>query len=357
MPNSPTPNQSPDQLDSAWKCAIDFLIEEFLATCFPAILAILDLSRPITAVDTELHQPADGISPMAMAVHADRVFLCHAKDGRPTCLHIEIQCQREEHFAERMFVYHALLFAKHRLPVISLAILGDGSENWRPAQFAYDFGGTGLSLRFGIAKLLDLEPSLPTLLESGNSFALFAAAHLEIMRTKAEPFARMRAKCRLTEILCLHGKSNEQVALMFELLDRLMQLPAEQDRSYRQFVWTFKEKHMLTITQRLKHDAIRRGLERGTSLGLRWGFRTGREAGEIQGRQHGLQQGLEQGRQQGRDEGRDEGRRMLLVELVEQRFGPLTQQDVARLDQASPDEVARWTRRFCEAETLQDLLG
>ncbi|HEY0584786.1 MAG TPA: hypothetical protein VGD52_01520 [Pseudoduganella sp.] len=48
---------------------------------------------------------------------------------------------------------------------------------------------------------------------------------------------------------------------------------------------------------------------------------------------------------------------MLLMELMEQRFGPLPQQAITRLNQASPDVLARWSSRFCEATTLEDLLG
>jgi hypothetical protein len=120
---------SPDQLDSAWKCALEYLPVECLTLCFPAVAATLDLSRPFTVLDAELHHPADGAAPSASACHADRIWRCIANDGRPVILHIEIQCQRDERFAERMFIYLALLFAKYRLPVISLAVRRCSSAN------------------------------------------------------------------------------------------------------------------------------------------------------------------------------------------------------------------------------------
>jgi hypothetical protein len=332
MPHTPVSIHPPDQLDGAWKCALDCLLEECLTLCFPAIAAKLDLSRALTILETELQLPAAGTSPAASACHADRVLRGHARDGRRVCLHIEVQCQRDEHFAERMYVYHALLFAKYRLPVISMAILGDSCPGWRPDAFGYCFGDSALSLCFGVAKLLDLAPALPPLLAAGNGFALFATAHLETIRTKGEPFARLAAKCTLTAILCGFGWEQGRLVRMLDLLDRLMLLPPQLDATYRQHIRNLKGKHMLSLMQRLRRDEIRRVLERGTSLGMRRGVRTGRA------------------------EGRTEGRRTLLVDLMEKRFGPLPAHTIARLQAASPGEVQRWTERFCDASSLDDLL-
>jgi hypothetical protein len=361
MSNISPPIHDPDLLDSAWKCALDCLLGECLAICFPAIAAVLDLSRPATAVDAELHQPADGTAPGASACHADRVVRCFARDGREVCLHLEVQCQHDAHFPERMFVYHALLFAKYRLPVISLAILGDSSASWRPTEFGYRYGESVLGLRFGCAKLLDLEPALPALLEAKSQFGLFVAGHLEIMRTKGEPLARRLAKCRLAKTLLRFGLDEAATELMLELLDRLMQLPPEQDGLYRQYLSTIKEAKMQTLMQRLKHDIARRAIERGASFGLRSGFRTGRIAGHEQGlregREEGRLEGREEGRVEGRVEGREEGQRSLLIALAEQRFGQLPAPALARLRAAGPEDIARLGKRFCDAQSLDELLG
>lgn len=175
-------------------------------------------------------------------------------------------------------------------------------------------------------------PGLPPLLAAGNGFALFVAAHLETMRTKREPFARLAAKCTLTEILCGCGWEQERVARMLDLLDRLMLLPPPLDALYRQHIRNLKGKRMLTLMQRLRRDEIRRVLERGTSLGMRRGVRAGRAAG------------------------REEGRRALLVDLMQKRFGPLPEHAIARLQAASRGEVQRWTERFCDANSLDELL-
>lgn len=337
---------SPDQLDSAWKCALEYLPVECLTLCFPAIAATLDLSRRFTVLDAELHQPADGAAANAGACHADRVWRCIANDGRPVILHIEIQCQRAERFAERMFIYLALLFAKYRLPVISLAILGDESATWRPDEFGFRFGSSSLSMHFGTCKLLDLEASLPLALDAGHGFALFIAAHLQTIRTRREPLARLAAKCRLTEILHGQGWSDGRRAQMFDLLDRIMQLPPALDAQYRQHF--AKEYHMyVSLWDRYKKD-----------LREEWRRQTAEQVARerAQGRQQGFEKGREEGREEGRGEGREEGRRMMLLDLAEQRFGPLPRHIGTKLSMASPDEVQRLTKRICVASTIEDLL-
>lgn len=340
---SPNHNQLADQLDSAWKCALDQLIGECLATCLPALAAALDLSRPFTVLDSELHQPSDGTVSTSGACHADRVYQCFTRDGRAVCLHVEVQCQHDEHFAQRMFIYHALLFARHRIPVISLAILGGGSATWRPCDFGYGFGGCGLSLSFACIKLLDLKPALPTLLQAGNGFALFAAAHLEIMQTKGEPFARLAAKCRLTQVLCDFGWQETRLAQMLELLDRIMPLPPKLDAKYRQHIRNLKGANMLPLIQRLQHDHVRRVLERGTSFVSRASRAEGREEGRLEGRAEGLAEGVN-------------GQRRLLIDCAQKRFGPLPASVTRRLRSACPADVQRWSEQFLDANSLEELL-
>jgi hypothetical protein len=46
-----------------------------------------------------------------------------------------VQVARQRGFAERMFVCQYRLYDHFRLPVRSIAILGDPSPTWRPARF------------------------------------------------------------------------------------------------------------------------------------------------------------------------------------------------------------------------------
>jgi predicted transposase/invertase (TIGR01784 family) len=77
---------------------------------------------------------------------------------------------------------------------------------------------------------------------------------------------------------------------------------------------------------------------------------------EDKGRAEGLAQGLAQGR----EEGREEGRRTLaavLANLLHLKFGAPSAQVRQRLDEASAEDLARWTERVLTAATLDDVFG
>jgi predicted transposase YdaD len=68
-----------------------------------------------------------------------------------------------------------------------------------------------------------------------------------------------------------------------------------------------------------------------------------------EGRQKGLQMGLQEGLQQG------EAR--LLKRQLEQKFGPLTAADQARIQQADAEELLAWGERLLTARTLPEVFG
>jgi hypothetical protein len=88
-----------------------------------------------------------------------------------------------------------------------------------------------------------------------------------------------------------------------------------------------------------------------SSAYLEWEQKT-----RLEGMQQGLQQGLQQGRQEGRQE---EGRRMLLGLLAE-RFGPLPQPLVARIEAISEasrlEDLARALLRTPDLQSFEQLL-
>ena len=71
-----------------------------------------------------------------------------------------------------------------------------------------------------------------------------------------------------------------------------------------------------------------------------------------QGLQQGMQQGLQQGMQQGLMQGRIEGEAYALQRLLQKRFGPLSEDLLARLQTASIDELELWLDRALDADTL-----
>jgi hypothetical protein len=66
-------------------------------------------------------------------------------------------------------------------------------------------------------------------------------------------------------------------------------------------------------------------------------------------KQQGLQQGLQEGTSQ-------EARRLFLI-LLQSRFGEIPEAIRAKIDQASAEEIERWTARIWQIESLTDAVA
>ena len=65
-----------------------------------------------------------------------------------------------------------------------------------------------------------------------------------------------------------------------------------------------------------------------------------------------MQQGMQQGMQRGLMQGRAEGEAYALRRLLQKRFGPLSEDVLARLQAASIDELELWLDRALDADSL-----
>ena len=75
-----------------------------------------------------------------------------------------------------------------------------------------------------------------------------------------------------------------------------------------------------------------------------------------EGQQEGQQEGQKKGRQEGRKEGRQEGEVMMLLRLLEQRFGAVPVSIQSRLKQADMDTLLVWSERVLTCTTLDEVL-
>lgn len=264
-------------------------------------------------------------------------------NGNPCLWHIEVQVARRRDFAERMFVCHYRLYDHFRLPVRSIAILGDPSPTWRPARFDLATGGTQLSFSFESFKLRDLDEQLAGLLLSDNVFAWLAVAHLLTLRTRREPNARMLVKSSLLAGLRSCNWESKKFRDVFDLIDRMMSLPqALQDVVNEQ--QDFLERGPEMAWKYLWEErAEERGLQRGIARGLE------------QGLQEGRQKGWQKGWQEGRQEGRLDAMRHLLWAQLGQRFGQPDAAVQRRIASASFEELERWLLAVVTARTMDDV--
>lgn len=125
-----------DDLDGAWKEALDAFFPAFLALLFPHVHAAVDWSRGYERLDKELQK----IDPDADTGrrHADLLVKVWTRDGVEAWLliHVEVQAWKDEDFPGRMYVYQYRIADAFGRDVVSLAVLADGDPAWRPTRFA-----------------------------------------------------------------------------------------------------------------------------------------------------------------------------------------------------------------------------
>ncbi len=123
------------EYDSPWKEFLDAFLKPFMEFGFLDLHDAIDWSQPVIALDKELQQ----IAPVSDAGvrTVDKLVEVKLLDGASKWLliHVEVQSQRVEEFAELMFVYYYRIRDKYDKPLVSLAVLGDNHPDWRPDCF------------------------------------------------------------------------------------------------------------------------------------------------------------------------------------------------------------------------------
>jgi hypothetical protein len=159
-------------------------------------IELIDWSRGYESLDKEFQQI---IREAALGkVAADKLFKVWRHDGQDAwvLIHVEIQSQPEEDFPERMFIYNIRSYERYRRTIASLALLCDDRKDWRPDHFGYALGGSEMTLRFPVSKLLDYAGRQEELAKSDNPLAQVVQAHLQARATRQDPAARLGSQAR-----------------------------------------------------------------------------------------------------------------------------------------------------------------
>jgi hypothetical protein len=222
------------QFDSAWKEIIKKLLKDFLEFFFPDIHRAIDFGKEITFLDKDLKE-IDPDSNQGDRI-ADVLVKVHLKDGstRYICIiiHIEVQGQPKPDFMERMFIYYYRAFDKEKndkIPVISLAILADDQENYRPAEYEFSLFGFELRMRIPNVKILDYRSNneLKRKLEtSTNPMRMVVKAQLKSHEVKgSDDEKKFEATKELIRQCYKSGYTRDTIHLIMRFFDRVIRLP------------------------------------------------------------------------------------------------------------------------------------
>jgi len=270
------------EYDSGWKEAIEIYFKQFLPFFFPAIYGEVDLEKGYEFLDKELEKIVK--TSMIGKRFADKLVKVCLKDGTEKWLliHLEVQGYYDADFVKRMYTYNYRIFDRYDEEVISLAILTDEAENYRPCRYEINRWGFRLLFEFPIIKLIDYKDRIEELEASQNPFGTIVVAHLKTLETRKDDHARLDWKKRLAKALYLKGYGREDIMNLYRFLDWLMVLPKDLEIEFQAEMKTFEEgMNVAYIT-----SAERIGIEKGLQEGIE------------KGKQEGLQEGLQKGKAQ-----------------------------------------------------------
>ncbi len=295
-------------LDSAWKDVIDGLFEPFTEFFFPKIHRDIDFSKGIETLDPK----STGISPYGNVGkrYADELVKVHLKDGSQVCvcvfIHIEVQGSREKEgiFPERTYIYNYRAFDKNidkGVKVISVAILTDEDENYRPNEYRVRLWDFELRMKIPIVKIIDFKnkKKLRKKLEtSANPMAMVVKSQLkryELKKTGAEK--KSTVKWDLIRQCYERGYTKKEILVLLKFIDWLILLPEGLDKQLSKKIAKFEEDYKMpyvTSWERIaKDEGVKIGEKRGVKIGKDEGVKIGEKRGKLDAAREFLRNGVD----------------------------------------------------------------
>jgi hypothetical protein len=261
-----------DDFDGPWKEALQVYLPFFLTFFFSDIHADVDWDRGYQSLDKEFQQIARRAK--VGKCLADKLFKVWLKDGgeRWLLIHIEIQGEYEEGFAQRMFDYNVAARQLYNQTVVSLAVLCDERRAWRPTTFSYGQWGCKMELTFRMAKVLDYVEDTVALEKSDNPFAAVVLAHWQTRQTRQDPLTRQQWKLRVVKGLYQRNWTKEDIRQLFRLIDWMMALPEPFEKAFNEDFFEYQKEKNMPYISTSERVGFRKGVVKGKEEGLRQGL-------------------------------------------------------------------------------------
>jgi Putative transposase, YhgA-like len=300
--------------DNPWKESLDAFFPQFMEFFYPVAYSEIDWSKGYISLDKEL--PKIVRDAKLGKRLADKLVKVTLKNGKKAIIiiHIEIQSEYESNFAERMFIYHYRIYNKYKkenVEVVSLAVLGDDSETWRPTEYRYNRWGCKMEFEFPIIKLVDYQQE--TLLNTLNPFAIVVIGYLQTRKTAHNAEERLEKKLEIVKSMYEKGYDKDTILQLFRLLDWMMILPKELTQKFDTEISDYEEEKKMPYVTSLERLYLERGEERG--------------------------------KEEGREEGSLSTIRQSILQVLEIRF------------QSVPNEISDRLNSLTDLPRLQELLG
>ena len=249
--------------DGAWKAALEKYFKEFLELLFPAIHTAVDWTKGHEFLDGELEKIT--VDAKTGRRYTDKLVKVYYQDGSEEWLliHVEIQSLPEAKnvFAKRMFTYWSRLIDRYQVDVVSLAVLADTNQNYRPSSFHFSRSGTETTFSYPMVKLTDFESedAWASLEANNNVFALLVMAQIKAKRLKGNNQGLYEFRLGLTRSLYKRGYTREQVVELFNFIGWMIQLPEPLEDQLFEAIKIVEEELEMPYINVIERHGIRQG--------------------------------------------------------------------------------------------------
>jgi len=273
--NKSKPSKRRKKEDSAWKEIIEKFFEELLELLFPDIHDAIDFRKPPEFLNTEMRPiaPFNNMGDRA----ADVLVKVQLKNGTYSYIrifiHIEVQAEPREYFMERMYIYNYRYFDKRLeigTPVISLAILTDDDDNYRPNEYRVSFCDFELRMKIPIVKIMDFKwkkEHRERLEKATGPMALIIKAQIKsIELKKAGEDTRYEAVKELIRECYRAGYSSDDIYPVMKFIEWVIRISKENEKRLKEEIVKIEEVYNMPYLASWERSAKRKGKFEGMEL-------------------------------------------------------------------------------------------
>lgn len=169
-------------------------------------------------------------------------------------LHLHVQGEYFEELPSKMFIQSGRIFHHFDQHPLTIVILCDEDQNWRPDQFSRgdEAFGNFLKFRFANLKLLDFkfDERWKKLEKSNDLFATVIMTHLKALETSQAPQQRKIWKTKLTHRLYEKGLEEQDIRNLYKFIDKALILPEPLEKEFWEELKQFEtERNVTYITK------------------------------------------------------------------------------------------------------------
>ncbi len=250
--------------DSGWKEAIENFFEDFLLFYFPDVHIDIDFSKGIEFLDKEFNTIVKESKETKR--YADKLVKVYLKTGEEKwiLIHIEVQGSYEEGFELRLYVYNYRIYDKYKMEVITLVVLTDEDEEYRPEIYEVSRWGFEHRFKFPMVKLIDYRGKID-IDKAENPFEIITYAHLKNLETRRDKEERLFWKVTLVKALYGKGYQKEYILNLYRFIDWVMGLPEDLSIKFHEELTKYEEERKMPYITTAERIGIEKGMEKGVN--------------------------------------------------------------------------------------------